>query len=269
MQVLSSFAKEIFSDERNHASLIDGIRLSGLPKEIVPPQNWTKLNSKEGSLFVMESLYGMDGGFGPLNEFDRFLTEKQSFLWVDEAHAAGIFGEGGKGLWQPEAWDFTAKLVTFGKAFGVSGAAILCSKRLKELLLSLGRGFIFTTAPPPSVAAMVRESLRIVKREPERMVELHERALMVRTLWETEIGLEKKVGVERMSPLITLSMPGKDKALRFAENMRESGIDLRAIRYPTVPEGKERIRVSLNLRVSLENTMAMAEEVVRKWTEFS
>jgi len=278
IQVLGGLVDEIVSDDRNHASLIDAIRLSGRPKKIVPHARWNELTGareQNRRLLVTESLFSMDGDPVDAETILPVWQRTDSFLVVDEAHAAGVFPENGRGLVAPsiKEWSRVAVNVTFGKAFGVSGAAVLCSRELKELIVNQGRSFIYTTATSPVVVTMVGTALDVVDKESWRRVELWQRAEKVREILNAvnkpPVGKGSTSAWINRSPIIPFFVTGEDRALRFCQNMRESGLELRAIRYPTVSRGSERVRVSLNLGVSRENTEFMARELVRRWMEFS
>jgi 8-amino-7-oxononanoate synthase len=261
----------IVSDERNHASLIDGIRLSGKPKRRLPHQQWDQAPREGKILAVAEALYSMDGDLLDAPALSRFLAGTESFLILDEAHSAGVFREDGRGWSAPwRNWDRMAMVVTFGKAFGVGGAAVLGSPSLKKWLVNRARSFLYSTAPPPFIAGAILKSLEIVDREEWRREELWDRARMVRRILRDAPGQEglECEGWAGASPIIPFQVPGEVNALRFCENMRKLGIYLRAIRYPTVALGAERIRLSLNLSVSRENTETMAKEMVKAWKAF-
>jgi 8-amino-7-oxononanoate synthase len=277
---LGGIADEILSDEKCHASLIDGVRLCKTPRKVVPHQGWaeqlelaTKAGFSERPLLVAESLYSMDGDAVDEEALRAFWQKSGGFLILDEAHAAGVFDDSGLGI--STAWrDFSkmAVTVTFGKAFGVAGAAILCSSAVKEVLVNSARSFIYTTAPSPWVAALVSAALDVMHKEGEgRRRELRARAREMRGFFD-ENGLEIPRFTstwDAESPIIPVVLGGNDRALRFAQVMRRFGWSLKAIRYPTVSKGAERIRISLNLDASQSETREFAKEVVRQWKAFS
>lgn len=273
-QAMAPLADAVASDANNHASMIDGMRLTSLAREIVPHQAWSEWRPVPGKRYLLaaESLYSMDGDFVDDKSLQNAWESSQGFLVLDEAHAAGVFGPSGRGISEPwRDWDRMAVTVTFGKAFGVSGGAVLCSQAVRDWLVNSSRTFIYTTALPPVVPAMIEASLEVMLQEGlARRQSLWRRACAVRAAWREE-GLP--VGVSTgdwgpSSPIIPLFIPGNDRALRFSQFMRNSGWDLRAIRYPTVPQGLERIRVSLNLLATQEQTDLMTREVVKRWKAF-
>ncbi len=273
VQTLAPLSQVILSDEKNHASLIDPIRLSAVPYEVIPHGKWRQFvsNSHQRQLVISESLFSMDGDVMDSEGLFAVGRDNETFWIFDEAHAAGVFSQTGRGLLEgtPLDWNQVAVTVTFGKAFGVAGAAVLCSKAVKELLINRGRSFIYTTAPSPAVPAMVTAALKVASQATAQRKELWERAVTVRKILAPCGQLVKPKGDSiwnERSPIIAFLIPGEDNALRFCKNMRKSGIELRAIRYPTIPRGQERIRISLSLHISRENTEAMAQELLRQWT---
>lgn len=274
VRALGELTDTIFSDEKNHASLIDAITLAKRRKQIVPHGKWAEVRGiGPDSLVVSESLFSMDGDFVDWNELRPVLDSSGAFLVMDEAHAAGIFGEDGKGLHREwPHWDRLAVVVTFGKAFGSAGACVLGSQKLKSFLINSARSFIYTTAAPPALPAMVVAAAEVLEKEPELRRELWRRSEWVRAQLRALGSLAlppERTAWERKSPIIPLLIPGDDRALLFAESMRQSGIELRAIRFPTVPRGGERLRISVNLGASWEETQLMTSELVRQWTAFS
>jgi 8-amino-7-oxononanoate synthase len=274
VQALAGFAGLICSDEQNHASLVDAIRLTKKPRLVFPHGRWpTEADLPEGNLlYVAESLYSMSGSFLDLSVARSRIQTGRSFLVLDEAHAAGVFDDTGRGLsagWRD--WKSMAVLVTFGKAFGVAGGAVLCSKEIKELLINSARTFIYTTAPPPAVIALVSASIDVMEEDgPGRRKELWRRSEWAAcTLRDAGLPVSSGQSGGPWSPIIALLVPGNDRALRLSQTMRNLGWDLRAIRYPTVAKGSERLRISVNLQVSWEETQKMIRELVEQWKAFS
>jgi 7-keto-8-aminopelargonate synthetase-like enzyme len=164
-----------------------------------------------------------------------------------------------------------AVLLTFGKAFGVAGGAVLCSTKIKDLLVNSSRAFIYTTAPPPALVSLVSASVDVMEAEGlERRKELWRRSEWVtRTLREAGLPVTTAQEEGPWSPIVALPVAGNDRALRLSQTMRNLGWDLRAIRYPTVAKGSERLRISVNLQVSWEATQKMILELVEQWKAFS
>lgn len=265
LAVLTTFPEAgdvIFSDERNHASLIDGARLSRARRVVFPHNDvaaLTKLLGEEtgaGQKFVVvESLFSMDGDQAPLAEYAALCRETGAALIVDEAHAVGIFGETGSGLIEAHgiADDVFVSINTAGKAMGVSGAFVAGSADAIELLVQRARPFIFSTAPPPAVAAALEASLDVIEAEPERRTRLLARSRYLRA----------RLGVPGDSQIVPVIIGDNQRAAKVAAEIQAAGFDVRAIRPPTVPEGTARLRVSVNCELS-EETLDRFVEVVER-----
>jgi 8-amino-7-oxononanoate synthase len=253
LAVLTAFPESgdvIFSDERNHASLIDGARLSRAKRVIFPHNDAAALGrlvretAAEGQKFIVaESLFSMDGDFAPLEEYAELCRETGSVLIVDEAHAVGIYGERGQGLIPKLAGRRPAPLIsinTAGKALGVAGAFVAGPKWAIEFLVQRARPFIFSTAPPPAVAAAIDASLDLIEAEPQRRERLLELASYAR----------RRLGVAEGSQIIPVVLGSNERAVAVAEALQHEGFDVRAIRPPTVPVGTARLRISINVDLS-------------------
>jgi len=234
LAVLTTFPDEgdvVFSDSLNHASLIDGVRLSRARREIYA--HGTIPDAREQFL-VTESLFSMDGDMAPLHALGRIGTN----LIVDEAHAVGIFGTTGSGLTEAEVF---LSINPCGKALGVSGAFVCGPAWAIEYLVQRARPFIFSTAPPPAVAAALDTSLDIIAGEPERRARLRNLARYIRM----RLGLP-----ESDSPILPVMVGDNDGAVALAEALQRDGFDVRAIRPPTVPPGTARLRISINYNLT-------------------
>ena len=255
--------KKIFSDELNHASLIDGIFLSRSPYKIYPHnhldilERFLRRESGE-KIIITESLFSMEGDFAPLKELSDLALRYGALLVVDEAHATGIFGSRFAGCVSDlEEKDHIITLHTCGKALGGFGAFIGCSKLIKNYLINYCRSFIYTTAPPPLMLVQWKAALEILEKEPHRPLTLRKKALDFRTALSDLFSLEKTE-----SPIVPLFIRGAGEALKKAEYLREQGLDIRAIRYPTVPRGKERLRVVLKSDHSQEQIAALTKSLL-------
>lgn len=187
----------------------------------------------------------MDGDRAPLAALADLAERHGGFLVVDEAHATGVFGPGGRGLAaELEGRGNVVALHTCGKALGLSGAVLSLPAVLAEYLINRARGFIYSTAPSPLMAAAVREALRIVADEAWRRSRL---AALVNFAGEE---LRSRLGVMPSGSQIMPVMIGDNaRSLGIAARLREGGFDVRAIRPPTVPEGTARLRLSITLNV--------------------
>jgi len=248
MAVLTTFPEAgdvIFSDQRNHASLIDGARLSHARRVVFPHNDAAALarllreDAGAGQKFVVvESLFSMDGDRAPLAEYAGLCRAGGAELIVDEAHAVGVYGECGRGL----AGDAFLTINTAGKALGVSGAFVAGSHDAIEYLIQRARPFIFSTAPPPAIAAALEASLELIVNEPERRERLLARARYLR----------ERLGLAGDSPVIPIIIGENERTVAIARELQTAGFDVRAIRPPTVPEGTARLRVTVNQGLSEE-----------------
>lgn len=254
----------VFSDELNHASLIDGIRLSKCKKVVFPhldPEHLSKLlreTSCRGQKFlVTESLFSMDGDIAPLDKYAELCRETNTNLIVDEAHAVGIFGKRGSGLIEEFGieQDVFLSVNTAGKALGVSGAFAAGDTETIEYLINRCRSFIFSTAPVPAAAAALIESIGIAETEDGRRKKLLETAGFFRRLLN-DAGITVP---NDNSQIVPIMIGGSERAVKIAESMQAKGFDVRAIRPPTVAEGTSRLRVSLN--------SGLTENVLREFVD--
>lgn len=261
----------IVYDRLVHASAHEGMRLSRADRAVADhsePQNfaaairrWRKQGGKGCVWIVAESLYSMDGDQAPLDALMDIAGAHDAVLLVDEAHATGVFGPQGRGLAAHlEGRENVITLRTCGKALGVEGALVLGPKVIIDYLINRGRGFIFSTAPSPLMAAAMRESLRICADEPDR----RERLLALIGHAGRVLGpLGASVTGTQIIPLIL----GDDaRTMAVARDVQDAGFDVRGIRPPTVPSGTSRLRISLNLNVTMDDVTDLGvclEEALR------
>jgi len=249
LAVLTTFpdaGDTIFSDERNHASLIDGARLSRAERVVFPHLSPGAM--ADNAFLVTESVFSMDGDRAPLNEYKKL----GAALIVDEAHAVGLYGEEGAGL----AGDGVFVSVNpAGKALGVAGAFVAGPAWAIEYLEQRARPFIFSTAAPPSLAAALDASLDVIAAEPERRERVH---FLSRCLRErlTAAGIDVPAGD---SPIVPIIIGENDRAVAIAASLQQAGFDVRAIRPPTVSAGTARLRVSVNV--------GLTEEILDRFVE--
>jgi len=240
----------VFSDELNHASIIDGCRV-GASETVVydhcdPDDLRAKMDTRaadtaedEQWLVVTDSVFSMDGDVAPLSAICNAADEFGAWVMVDEAHATGLFGDGG-GVVQREGLSdrVDVQLGTLSKALASQGGYIAGDEALIEYLLNAARSFVFSTGLSPPNAAAAREALRIA-RETDRTSELWDTVATLRDGLET-MGYEV-LGETHILPVI---VGDRGDALELAERLREHGVVAPAIRPPTVPEGTSRIRVA-------------------------
>jgi 8-amino-7-oxononanoate synthase len=233
----------ILFDELVHASIRDGIRLSHA-KAISFKHNDTDDLEKQiakisGTIYiVVESLYSMDGDMAPLKKIIEISRKNAAFLIVDEAHAVGVFGWEGRGIVHGREIieDVFARIVTFGKAFGYHGAAVLGSSELISYLVNFARPFIYTTALPPSdYQVIVRRIERADIRK--RQLKLHDNL----TYFRSKLNVPNKSEIN--SPIQVFQFDSKEAVVEISEKLINQGIYTKPIFSPTVPKGEERIRL--------------------------
>ncbi len=237
----------VITDELIHASVIDGIRLSLAHRYTFRHNDVDHLEEKlkraSGKRFIaVESVYSMDGDCAPLREIAALARRYDAALIVDEAHATGIFGPSGEGLvagLQLEP-DVFARVVTFGKALGCHGAIVLGPMPLRDYLVNFARSFIYSTAPSFLSHLSVRQAYRYLLRQPFQTM-IDERIQAFRSMTGGLEGL-----IDSQSPIQSLVIGGNTRTREIASDLQKSGLDVRAILSPTVPTGKERIRICLH-----------------------
>ena len=238
----------ILFDELVHASIRDGIRLS-FAKAISFNHNdlsdlEAKLKLASGSVYVVvESLYSMNGDISPLNEIAKKCSSNNAFLIVDEAHSVGVFGKEGQGLVQELKLESTifARVITFGKAYGFHGAAILGSKDLIDFLINFARPFIYTTGLPRSDYKTI-ENIVNNKTIESRQIDLQSNI----ELFRKDLICKHRYPSDLKSPIQIIQTENIENTIALAERMRNNGIYTKPIFSPTVPQGKECIRICLH-----------------------
>lgn len=239
----------VFSDELNHASIVDGLRLSRAEivryrhADVADLKECLERTKAEKKLVVTDAIFSMDGDAAPLVEIAAACEENGAMLYVDEAHATGVLGPTGGGLAEAlgVADRVDVHMGTLGKALGAFGAFIAGEERLVRWLRNRARSFVFTTALPPSVCGAALAALEVVRTEPERRSRLR------------SLSARMKIGLESLgfalpnvaAPIFPIVLGGETRALKAATELRERGYLVRAIRPPTVPTGTSRLRVTL------------------------
>ena len=226
--------QRIASDALNHASIIDGIRLSKAQKSIVAHLDPTNI-PPDTDLIAIEGLFSMDGDSPDLTRYP-----KEPWLAVDEAHALGCIGPDGRGVAAAQGIEPDILIGTFGKALGAAGAFVVAHSDFIDLLINAGRAFIYTTAPPEPVARMALNGLAVLREEGQALREqLQDRTAQFRQ-GLLQLGL-KPLGNAHIVPVVL-----RDQTMSVAETLLENGFYATGIRYPTVAHGEERIRFTLS-----------------------
>jgi 8-amino-7-oxononanoate synthase len=253
----------VLSDNRNHASLIDGIRLTGARKVVYPHGEVAAIGAalrqpRAGRAFVVtESVFSMDGDLAPLADLVDMAERHGALVIVDEAHATGLFGSRGAGRVEELGLSqrVLATVHTGGKALGSAGAWVAGSRLLVDTLAQTARSFIFNTAPMPALFGALGAALDIVAAEPERRAEVHRKARLLRNgLAEAGAAIPA-----HFSPIIPLAVGANEAALALQEALLGEGFDCRAVRPPTVPQGTARLRVTVRSPVSDPDLLRFAD----------
>jgi 8-amino-7-oxononanoate synthase len=241
----------VYSDAKNHASLIDGCRLSRAAVHVYPHRDCQALEQmlRAGTdyrrrLIVTESVFSMDGDLAPLAELVALARQHDCMLLVDEAHATGVFGAQGRGLAEELGIEdqVDVRIGTLSKALGSSGGFVCGSGALIEWLVNRARTYVFSTAPPVPLCAAALAALDIVRDEPWRRATLRSTATQLRDRLRDE-AWNISASASQIIPLV---VGDADQALRVAAGLREAGVLVPAIRPPSVPRGQSLLRISLS-----------------------
>jgi glycine C-acetyltransferase/8-amino-7-oxononanoate synthase len=248
--VIAALAGEgevVFSDELNHASIIDGCRLSRAEVFVYRHADtehleWGLRKARgRGALIVTDGIFSMDGDTAPLPELAELAERNGCRLMVDEAHATGCVGPEGRGSVAAAGLSGQVDVVmgTLGKALGSYGAYVCGSAELRDYLINTCRPMIFSTALPPSVVASAGAALELLQRFPRRVERLHTNAEVLREALRSE-GLEVGASGSHIVPLV---VGDAEQAMDLCERVLEQGVFAQAIRPPTVPDGTSRLRM--------------------------
>ncbi len=240
------------TDAANHASLIDGLRLSGCARRIVPHLDLGAIERELAipypggrTFLVTESLFSMDGDVAPLDRYADLADRHGASLLVDDAHATGLYGEErGSGLTESFGVEnrVAAVVSTLGKAFGASGAFVAGSRELIDYLVNRCRSFVFTTASSPLLVYAVEAALDRMAAEPERRGKVHALAERLRSRLRAA-GLDC---LASQGPLVPVVLGDNRRAVAVARELADRGFDVRAARPPTVAPGTARLRISVH-----------------------
>jgi 8-amino-7-oxononanoate synthase len=242
----------VIVDKLVHASIVDAARLSGATLRVFRHNDlndleeilrWSEKRAGK-ALVVTETIFSMDGDAAPLRELVDLKEKYGAWLMIDEAHATGLFGQRRRGLAEEFAVSERVEIQmgTLGKALGSAGGYIAGSRALVEYLVNKARSFIFSTAPPASASAAARAALAIVD-SPEGLSLLQKLRGNISALRKSEFRFE---GTVEHSPILPLVLGKESAAVTLAERLRSNGIFVPAIRYPTVPRGKARLRFTVS-----------------------
>lgn len=238
----------ILADKLSHASLLEAAAHS--PAQLRrfahnQPDSLQNLLSKPccgQTLVVTEGVFSMDGDCAPLAALQQHTTAAGGWLMVDDAHGIGVQGEGGRGSCVLQGVKPELLVVTFGKAFGLSGAAVLCQEPVAEYLLQYARHLIYSTAMPPAQAIALQTALLRIQQADDLRQQLQQRIAQFRR-GAADLPLSLGVSETAIQPLLVGDNP---QTLALAEQLRAAGLWVTAIRPPTVPPGGARLRITLS-----------------------
>jgi 8-amino-7-oxononanoate synthase len=252
----------IFCDKLLHASLIDGLRLAPAERRIFKHNDLSDLvhllaqyPRETIKWVVVESIYSMDGDLAPLKELVDLRDQYNFELIVDEAHAGGVYGPQGAGLCVELAIQDSifARVITFGKAWGNAGAVVLGSEELRSYLVNFARPFIYSTAPTPHHVLSLQTSMGFVKQADSQRLALKENIRYFKTLQTSEDWGESNTAIQ------TFFVTGNEAVRAKAAQAQAAGFAVKPIVFPTVPKGKERIRITLTASTSPESMQKLVQ----------
>lgn len=271
--ILTSLVGEgdlILSDQYNHASIIDGSRLSRAEvwvyrhRDMDHLEDLLKRSRHRRKLIVTDGVFSMEGDIAPLKELRELSDRYGAFLVVDDAHATGVLGQEGRGT--PEHFGLLGQVEvqmgTMGKALGVMGAFVAGEKVLIDYLINKARTFMYTTSLPPPLVGILFGALRILKEEKWRREKLWQNTRMFRE------GL-KRLGFDVLgdTPIVPIIIGDEKLTMEFSRRLLEEGVYVQGIRPPTVPEGTSRLRFSisaLHTEEDIRYALGALEEVGRE-----
>lgn len=245
-------------DEYIHASIIDGCRLNPAKRYRFKHNDVEDLrkklhNSKGRSLVAIESLYSMDGDIAPVQEILALCQEYEAALIVDEAHALGVYGSGIVQQLGLQDGVF-ARIITYGKALGCHGSAIVGSQLLRDYLINFCRTFIYSTAMPLHQLLAIQTGYHLLQGAAPNMATLQRKCL----LFDQAMDLKKETWA---SPIKTVIKPGNQEVMQLSLDLKKSGFDVRPIRSPTVPAGSERLRICLHTFNTDDEILALCSKL--------
>jgi glycine C-acetyltransferase len=272
LQALLEEGDAIISDELNHASIIDGIRLSKAGRYIYKHLDLNDLEDKlkqaggaRTKMVITDGVFSMDGDIAPLDKIVELAERYGAATYVDDAHASGVLGSNGRG--SVDHWNLNGRvdiqIGTFSKAFGSQGGYVAGIQPLRDFLTHKARPFLFSNALPPSVMASVLAAIDVLENEPQ----------LIDRLWENTRyfkGGLKKLGLDigtSETPITPVIAGSAEKAMKLSDRLFEEGVFAQGIGYPTVPEAKSRVRTIITAAHTQENmdaALAAFEKVGRE-----
>ncbi|MFG0772351.1 8-amino-7-oxononanoate synthase [Vibrio plantisponsor] len=251
----------LLQDKLNHASLMEaGVLCQATMKRFKHNDVLhlsQLLSGDQNALVVTEGVFSMDGDISPLKEIHQ-LTRNNAWLMVDDAHGVGVLGEDGAGSCNAAGIQPEILVVTFGKAFGLSGAAILCSEEVGNYLTQFARHHVYSTAIPPAQAYAITHAVGMIQTQQWRREKLHELSQVYDELLQSIDGY-----VATSTPIKPFILGKSQQALNVARQLKDKGFWMTAIRPPTVPEGSARLRITLTANHSIKDISALASALAQ------
>ncbi len=257
----------IFSDEKNHASIIEGVRSSGCTKIIFKNNDVADLESKlqnvditKPKLIVFESIYSMSGNVAPIESIIKLAKKYKALTYIDEVHAVGMYGEKGGGVVEGMGLSASIDMVngTLAKGFGTLGGYVAASREIINAIRSIGSGFIFTTTLPPSVCAASIASIKLNLEQSNIRTQFFRNVTLLRKTLK-ENGIPFAVSQSHITPVI---IGDSFKTKRLSDLLlTKYGIYLQPINYPTVPRGQERLRIIITPKHRKEHIDHLAKSL--------
>lgn len=261
----------ILSDEKNHASMIEGIRHSRADKVLWKHNDWRDLDRKlhavgdRPKIVAFESVYSMDGDIAPIREIVEVCEAHGALSYIDEVHAVGMYGPRGGGVSEERGLAHRIDIIegTLGKAFGVVGGYITAKAELIDFVRSFASGFIFTTALPPACAAAAARSIQHLKSSTQERTRQKANVALVRAQLDAK-GIPHMANESHIIPV----MIGDPVKCRMISDMlmADWGIYVQPINYPTVPKGTERLRITPGPLHSAEDIAHLITALSSLWS---
>ncbi|HUB99292.1 MAG TPA: 8-amino-7-oxononanoate synthase [Solirubrobacterales bacterium] len=268
---LASQGEVVFSDELNHASIIDGCRLSGAETFVYRHADLEHLAwglreaGERAALIVSDGVFSMDGDLAPLPGLFELAREHGARLMVDEAHATGAVGPGGRGSVAAAGLSGEVDVVvgTLGKALGSYGAYVCADTEVVDYLVNRARPFVFSTALPPASIGAAAAALEVLEGEPQRVEVLQANAAVLRA----QLAAEGFASEGSETQIVPLEVGDADRTMELCELLLERGVFAQGIRPPTVPEGSSRLRFTVmatHTASELQNAAKLVGEATRE-----
>lgn len=258
IQALMGEEDAIISDELNHGSIIDGVRLTKSSKSIYPHLDMDGLEKalKETKkarrrLIITDGVFSMDGDIAPLDRIVELAEEYDAMVMVDDAHGDGVLGKDGRGIIDHFGLEgrVDIDMGTLSKAFGCLGGYIAGDKELKDYLINTSRSFIFTTAHPPAVAAATMEALRVIQDEPQHLKKLWDNTRYFKKAM-SELGFD--IG-HSQTPITPVMAGESGTAMKLSKELFNEGLFAKPIVFPLVARDKARVRINMTAQHTTED----------------